>query len=283
MLHKSEKSSMKRGREQGAAPTRSISRTPRVTTVDETVEALSEQQAELGYLLDGLPEAQWHAATRCEGWDVADVVLHLAQSDELAIASATGRFGEVASQQSGAPVGGLSVDESAALMVERERALPVTELLGRWTSTTARLVELLDGMDLSTRVTWVAGELSARTLATTRLAETWIHAGDVADALGRELAVTDRLRLVARLAWRTLPYAFNTAGQTLRGPVAFRLTSPSGDLWDFLPDQPAITTITGPAVDLCDVAGRRRDPAGTSLAGDGPDAADVLALVRTYA
>lgn len=160
---------------------------------------------------------------------------------------------------------------------------PVTELLGRWTSTTARLVELLDGMDLSTRVTWVAGELSARTLATTRLAETWIHAGDVADALGRELAVTDRLRLVARLAWRTVPYAFNMAGRTLRGPVAFRLTSPSGDLWDFLPDQPAITTITGPAVDLCDVAGRRRDPAGTSLAGDGPDAADVLALVRTYA
>jgi uncharacterized protein (TIGR03084 family) len=254
-----------------------------VTTVDETVEALAAQHAELESLLAGLPAGQWHAATPCEGWDVADVVLHLTQSDELAIASATGRFDELASQQSGAPLGGLSVDESAALMVERERALPVADLLGRWTSTTAHLVELLDGMDLSTRVSWVAGTLSARTLATTRLAETWIHGGDIADALGRELAATDRLRLIARLAWRTLPYAFGSAGLTLRGPVALRLTSPSGNAWDFLPDQPAVTTITGPAADLCEVAARRRDPAGTSLTGDGPDAADVLALVRTYA
>ncbi|HUD18528.1 MAG TPA: maleylpyruvate isomerase family mycothiol-dependent enzyme, partial [Acidimicrobiales bacterium] len=203
--------------------------------MDETVEALAAQHAELESLLAGLPAGQWHAATPCEGWDVADVVLHLTQSDELAIASATGRFDELASQQSGAPLGGLSVDESAALMVERERALPVADLLGRWTSTTAHLVELLDGMDLSTRVSWVAGTLSARTLATTRLAETWIHAGDIADALGRELAATDRLRLIARLAWRTLPYAFGSAGLTLRGPVALRLTSPSGNAWDFLP------------------------------------------------
>lgn len=251
--------------------------------MDETVEALADQQAELGSLLAGLSERQWHAATRCEGWDVADVVLHLAQSDQLAIASATGRFEELASQLSGATGGGLSVDESAAVMVELERALSAAELLGRWTSTTAQLVELLDGMDLSTRVSWVAGTLSARTLATTRLAETWIHAGDIADALGRELAVTDRLRLIARLAWRTLPYAFGSAGLTLGGPVAFRLNSPSGDLWEFLPDQPAVTTITGPAADLCQVAARRRDPTRTSLTGDGPDVADVLALVRTYA
>ena len=31
-----------------------------------------------------------------EGWDVADVVLHRAETNELAIASATGRFAEVA-------------------------------------------------------------------------------------------------------------------------------------------------------------------------------------------
>ncbi len=251
--------------------------------MDETVEALAAQQAELADLLAGLSEGQWRAATRCEGWDVADVVLHLTQSDALAIASASGQFDHVASQWSGAPGSGPCVDESAALMVERERDLPAADLLGRWRSTTTQLVELLDGMNLSTRVSWVAGTLSARTLATTRLAETWIHAGDVADALGRDLTATDRLRLIARLAWRTLPYAFDSAGLTLRGPVAFRLTSPSGDAWEFLPDQPPVTTIVGPAAELCAVAARRVDPAGTSLTGDGPDAADILALVRTYA
>jgi uncharacterized protein (TIGR03084 family) len=129
----------------------------------------------------------------------------------------------------------------------------------------------------------VAGELSARTLATTRLAETWIHAGDVADALGEELPFTDRLRPVARLAWRTLPYAFASVGRTMTGPVAFRLVAPSGEAWDFVPEGPEVTTIHGPAAELCAVAARRVHPSATTLRGEGPDADAVLALVRTYA
>lgn len=244
--------------------------------MDPVVEALWAQRAELAELLDGLSETEWRAPTRCEGWNVADVVLHLAQSDEAAVASVIGNFGGPGGE-------GLSVDRAAALMVEQERSLPIAELSDRWRATGVRLVGLLDGMDLSTRVQWVAGELSARTLATTRLAETWIHGTDVAEAVGRELAATDRLRLVARLAWRTLPYAFASVGKTMHAPVAFRLVSPGGEPWDFLPDQPALTVIRGPAADLCAVAARRKDPGQTGLAGEGPDAFDVLALVRTYA
>jgi uncharacterized protein (TIGR03084 family) len=138
-------------------------------------------------------------------------------------------------------------------------------------------------MDLSTRVPWVAGELSARTLATTRLAETWIHGGDVAEAVGVRPVPTDRLRHIARLAWRTLPYAFDTAGRILSGPVAFRLTGTDGTHWDFGSDEEAVTVVVGPAADLCAVAARRVDPSTTALRAEGPDAADVLDLVRTYA
>lgn len=251
--------------------------------MDEVLQALGAQQAELSDLLDGLVEAQWRSPTRCEGWDVADVVLHLAQTDELAVASATARFASKAEELTDglAPVG--SVDAGAGLMVERQRGLPTAQLLARWSSGAARLLEVLQDMDLSTRVTWVAGQLSARTLATTRMTETWIHTDDVAEALGVALAPTDRLRLIARLAWRTLPYAFSSAGRTLAGPVAFRLVSPEGEEWDLLPDEPAVTTISGPAADLCLVAARRLDPSATSLRGQGPDSAHVLALVRTYA
>lgn len=251
--------------------------------MDAIVESLAEQQAELADLLDGLTESGWHAPTRCERWDVSDVVLHLAQTNELALGSATGRFAEVSEELTSGMGPATSIDEGAALMVERQRGMPLAELLGRWTTGTTGLVEVLDSMDLSTRVTWVAGELSARTLATTRIAETWIHTGDIAHALGVELVPTDRLRLITRLAWRTLPYAFASAGRTLSGPVAFRLASPSGEAWDFLPEEPAVTTIRGSAVELCAVAARRLDPASTSLIGEGPDATDVLALVRTYA
>jgi uncharacterized protein (TIGR03084 family) len=251
--------------------------------MDPVVEALVAQQTELAEILSVLGEAEWHNPTRCEGWDVADVVLHLAQTDEMAISSATGQFPDVAETLAGELGSASSVDEKAALMVERERGRPTSDLLGRWASGAARLVGVLDGMDLSTRVSWVAGELSARTLATTRIAETWIHAGDVADAVGVKLLPTDRLRLIARLAWRTLPYAFASAGLTMHGPAAFRLTSPQGEPWDYLPDSPRSTTISGPPTELCAVAARRVDPSSTSLTGEGPDVDQILALVRTYA
>jgi len=251
--------------------------------VDPIVEALAGQQAELALILANLAESDWRTPTRCDGWDVFDVVLHLAQSDEMAIASATGELTSGGAHETHSFRGASSVDEAVAMMVERERGLPTAELLARWSAKADQLVDVLDAMDLSRRVTWVAGQLSARTLTSTRLAETWIHEGDVAEAVGGELAETDRLRPIARLAWRTLPYAFASAGLVLAGPVAFRLEGPNGDKWDFLPDETPETTISGSAVELCAVAARRLDPSDTALTGEGPDADNVLALVRTYA
>jgi uncharacterized protein (TIGR03084 family) len=254
-----------------------------LVAVDPVVQALAEQHAETASLVAGLTEAESEAATRCVGWSVADVLLHLAQSDEMAVASLTGRITAAPPDSTGGWGGGASVDESVAAMVDRERGVPFEVVSDRWTTAAGSLVAILSDMDLSSRVPWVAGDLSARTLATTRLAETWIHTGDIAEALGVDLEPTDRLRLIARLAWRTLPYAFALSGLTMSGPVAFRLVGPSGEAWEFLPDEPAVTTIRGPAVDLCAVAARRLDPAATALAGEGPDSGDVLALVRTYA
>jgi uncharacterized protein (TIGR03084 family) len=258
----------------------------RLEAVDAIVAALAAQQAELADLMLGTAEDRWHATTRCVGWDIADVILHLAQTDEMATASATGRYPELMeeiAQRLGPIDSPLSVDGAAALMVEREQGGPIGDLRARWSSGAARLVEVLDTVDLSTRVPWVAGELSARTLATTRLAETWIHTGDVAEALGIPLVPTDRLRPIARLAWRTLPYAFASANRSMSGPVAFHLVSPAGEPWDFVPESHALTTVRGKAEDLCAVAARRVDPATTSLWGEGPDTEGVLALVRTYA
>ena len=251
--------------------------------MDPVVADLAAQHAELAGLLEGLSERGWKAPTRCLGWDVADVVLHLAQTDELAVGSATGRFESVVAEMAGGRERLASVDDGAAMMVLLERGLPHDRLLTRWSSGASTLVGVLDAMDLSTRVTWVAGELAARSLATTRLAETWIHTGDVADALGVPLPPSGRLRQIARLAWRTLPYAFASEGRTLAGPVEFRLVAPGGESWDFVPEEPAMTTISGPAAELYAVAARRVDPSATSLEGRGPDASDVLALVRTYA
>ena len=251
--------------------------------MDEIVAALVEQQSELLGLLAGLDEAGWQRPSRCEGWTVADVVLHVAQTNEMAVASADGRFADYLTEV-GREVGpATSVDDGAALMVAAQRGGPGAAVGARYKASADQLRDLLAASDPHVRVEWVAGQLSARTLATTRLAETWIHTGDVAEALDVELVPAPRLRHIARLAWRTIPYAFTRTGRKLHGPVAFRLRGPSGEAWDFEPDEEPLTTIRGDGVELCLVAGRRVDPAKTSLTGEGPDVDAVLELVRTYA
>ena len=254
--------------------------------MDTILTALAAQQGELAELLAPLDDAGWQRPSRCEGWSVADVVLHLAQTNEMAVASAEGAFATgletLAGGLDGSPSLG-SVEDGAGLLVDQDRGASPREVHERWQASVGALDAALRACGPHDRLTWVAGELSARTLATTRLAETWIHTGDVAAGLGVEVPPTDRLWHVARLAWRTLPYAFSGAGRSLSGPVAFLLESPSGAGWDFVPDDEATTVIRGAGADLCLVAARRADAADVALEGEGPDAAAVLELVRTFA
>lgn len=246
--------------------------------------ALVDEDLELAVLLDRLTADEWALPSACAGWDLKDVVLHLAQTNELAVASLEGRFAdEVVALASGIePAGG--VDDWAALVVEKQSGADAAAVHERWHDSTQALDEVIGNTDMSTKVQWIAGELAARTLVTTRLAETWIHAGDIAAGLGVELEPTDRLWHIARLAWRTLPHAFARAGKSPVGLVSFELVGPSGDAWRFAEDgTTAATTVSGAAVDLCRVASRRVDPAGTTLVATGVDGADVLRLVRTWA
>jgi uncharacterized protein (TIGR03084 family) len=176
-----------------------------------------------------------------------------------------------------------TVDDGAAAIVAQERGLPNAAIFERWRRGASTLRGALAASDPHRRVDWVSGQLSTQTLATTRLAECWIHTGDVAEALDVVPEPTDRLEHIARLAWRTLPYALARGGRELTGPVAFDLRAPSGARWHFVPDAEPATVIEGDGADLCLVAARRVAPDDTSLRGRGPDARAVLELMRTYA
>lgn len=229
-------------------------------------------------MVSGLDEAGWKTPSACAGWSVADVVLHMAQTDEMAIASVEDRMGEFLA---GFPPTATSIDEGAELMVQAERTSGAAAF-ERWQSRSSELRALFAACDPSARLNWVAGTLSARTLATTRMTECWIHTGDIASGLGVAREPTDRTRHIARLAWRTLPYAFTLNGREMSGPVAFELTGPDGAEWSFSSGDP-LTVVRGPALDLCMVAARRWKPADTALSGEGPDFDAVLDVVRTYA
>lgn len=179
-----------------------------------------------------------------------------------------------------------SVDAAAAHAVEDQRGGDPAALHRRWRDSAETLSARLAECEPGQRLRWVAGVLSARTLATTRLSETWIHTGDIATAVDVDLPDTDRLWHIARLAWRTIPYAFRRAGRPEPGPVALDLHAPDGSTWSFVDlsgeGEPAVT-VRGPAVEFCLVAARRVDPARTWLFAEGADGEAVLELVRTYA
>jgi uncharacterized protein (TIGR03084 family) len=255
---------------------------PSVTTVQAIVGLLEEQQEELGSLVRDLDDDGWARPSACAGWDISDVLLHLAQTNEMAIGSTRGELDTVMSGLLAGVPPATNIDDGAEAMVRNERGRPDADVHARWHRSCIDLRAGLLACEPSARLAWVAGQLAARTLATTRLAETWIHSGDIADGLGVALRPTDRLQPIARLAWRTIPYAFQREGLEPPGPVAFRLTAPSGAEWRFGEDD-APTVISGSGHDLCRVAGQRADAADTSLRGEGPDAPQVLRLVRTFA
>src|SRR5262249_51358939 len=103
-------------------------------------------------------------------------MLHLVQTDELAMARLDGRLA-AASENAGWSQAG-DVDAAADMAVEQSRGGTTAALLERWWGGAEALDAAFGAADPHERVTWVAGQLSVHTLATTRLAETWIHAGD---------------------------------------------------------------------------------------------------------
>jgi uncharacterized protein (TIGR03084 family) len=255
--------------------------------MNDVMGALTEQNQELLSMVTGLAEDQFALPSACEGWSVSDVLLHLAQTNEMATSSASGQSAGVAAgwQTSDADRAvRTDVNDIVAGAVESERGARGNEVLARWMKSADDMVDALEACDPAARVQWVAGDMAPRTLATTRLAETWIHTGDVCIGLGIGQPKSDRIWHIARLVHRTLPYSFLRARCEQAGEVRFELTSPTDEqtVWCFGEDG-AETVITGPAVDLCHVAGQRANADETSLHGTGPDATTVLRTMRTFA
>jgi uncharacterized protein (TIGR03084 family) len=249
--------------------------------VDEVVRALRDQVEELDTMVSGLDETDWAQPSACPGWSVADVLVHLAQTNEVATASVAGQWDEVAAMW-GDAADEATVDDLAGAAVETSDRRSGPDVYEWWKQTADDMVRAFDATDPRARVPWVIGEMAARTLCTTRLSETWIHTTDIAHGLDVVVAPTDRLWHIARLVHRTIPYAFGRADRPAPDRVRFDLTAPDGSSWTF-GDDDAPTVVTGPAEELCLVAGQRADATDTSLVATGPDAASALELMRTFA
>jgi uncharacterized protein (TIGR03084 family) len=246
----------------------------------EIFDDLEAEYARLDGIFAGLTDQEWQSPSAAAGWSVVDTVLHLAQTEEGASASLTGGGPASGRRMSPEMRGALSVDDAAAAWVAAERA-GTDVVYPRWRAATAATVAAARAADPARRVPWVTGTLSPATLATTRLAEHWAHALDICGPLDIPYPDTARIRHIAWLGARTLPYAFAVSGEP-GGPVRAELTGPDGQEWAF-GDPGAESVISGDAGAFCRVGAQRLSPADSGLTTTGPHAAAALRVLRNYA
>ena len=185
---------------------------------------LVTEQDRLEAILDGLDDAAWLSPSGAAGWSVADVVLHLAQTEEAVVATTKHLSTGLRSRGDAG-----TLDDAMDRNVIAERADPDV-VFARWRAARRAAVAALRRAEPAQRLHWAAAPLKPATLATTRLAEHWAHGLDITGPLGIPFPDTDRLRHVAWLAQGSLPYAFTLEGEEPHD-VFCELTAPDGATW----------------------------------------------------
>ncbi len=240
---------------------------------------LRAESDDLDALVAPLAAGRWASATPAPGWTIAHQIGHLLWTDRVALLSITDEagFGDALAAAGADPEG--FVDAGA----EELALLEPAALLADWRATRSRLHDSLLTVAEGRKLPWFGPPMSAASMATARLMETWAHGLDVADGLGVTRPATDRLRSIAHLGVRTRDYAYfvhNLAPPS--EPFLVELRGPAGDVWSWGPAD-AAQRVTGSAEDFCFLVTQRRALSSLDLAADGLDAQHWLTIAQAFA
>ncbi|WP_319428757.1 TIGR03084 family metal-binding protein [Mycobacterium sp. RTGN5] len=250
-----------------------------MTAADPIVDDLRDESDALDALVAPLDAAGWAAPTPAPGWTLAHQIAHLLWTDRASLTSITDEpaFGELLTAASADPLG--FVDKAA----EELALTPPDQLLAQWRQTRTELHTALRGVTEGRKLLWFGPPMSAASMATARLMETWAHGLDVADAVGATVAPSARLKSIAHLGVRTRDFAFSVHGLTPPAePFRVDLTAPDGTHWTWGPED-AGQRVTGSAMDFCCLVTQRRPRAELDIVADGADAARWLEIAQAFA
>lgn len=243
------------------------------------IDDLREESEELDRLVAGLTPEQWALATPAPRWSIAHQVAHLAWTDRSALAAVTDEEGFHALVEAALAAPDAYVDDGA----EEGAHLPPPALLETWREGRAALEKALRAAPPGARFPWYGPPMSAASMATARLMETWAHGQDVADALGVVRTPTARLRHIARIGVRARDYAFHVHGLTPpSGEFRVELTGPDGELWLYGADD-APQRVTGAALDFCLLVTQRAHRTDLDVRAEGADADLWLDIAQAFA
>lgn len=250
-----------------------------MTSADRIVDDLRDESDALDALVGPLSAQQWAEPTPAPGWTIAHQIAHLLWTDRVSLTSVTDEaaFGELLTAAMADPTG--FVDKAT----EELAHTPPAQLLADWRTTRAALHEALRSVPDGRKLLWFGPPMSAASMATARLMETWAHGLDVADTLGVEVRPSPRLRSVAHLGVRTRDFAFTVHSLTPPAePFRVELAGPDGDVWSWGPED-AAQRVTGSALDFCYLVTQRRPLAELDLIAAGPEALRWLQIAQAFA
>lgn len=243
---------------------------------------LREEGVSLVALLRDLSPEDWQRATPFKSWTPWDVVAHLHLSDEWAAAS----LRSVADfKQEIAPFLSALSKRTSMRDYTRERyaSLDGGALLERWSRCLGSLSDALAGADPKARLTWFGPDMGVRMFTTARYMETWAHAQDIYDLLGRKRVYTDSIQAIATLGVRTYGFCFGNRRLKPPSPEPYlRLTAPSGAIWEW--NEPSDEhRIEGLASEFCHVVTQNCNVADTALHVVGDSAQRWMAIAQCFA
>jgi uncharacterized protein (TIGR03084 family) len=239
---------------------------------------LNDEYQALDAIVAGLDGAGWETKTSFFEWTVKDEIAHIAFFDGTAKLSATEP--EAFKEHVKALFSG-QAEAMEQLNVLKKMAYP--DLLQYWREERTALVNALSLLGQKDRLPWYGPPMSAVSFATARLMETWAHGQDVVDAVGVSRPATDRLYHIAYLGNITFGWSFaNRQMEVPPVPVRVELTSPSGELWTWGPEN-AKDIIRGSALGFCLVVTQRRHYADTDLVITGDAAEKWMSMAQCFA
>lgn len=257
----------------------------------EILSDLVAEEQQLDQFLQSLTTRQWKTKTPTNGWTIQDQVSHLAHMEGFAAEV-------IADGQTRLDAENITdIDVWHAKGPEEGRVQRHQEVIEWWRHGRADVVDALSRMLATDRIPWIYGDMSARSFATIRLMETWVTGLDVKfaildritpipeDELEEDmedpLADTARLRHIAWLGQKSLPFAFEQAGEPFpESGIRVELMGPRYAAWRFGPED-SDQVIRGMAGDWCRLVVRRQlaDDTGLKAVGSAAERALVIARV----
>jgi uncharacterized protein (TIGR03084 family) len=251
-----------------------------ISMLQQTTDLRDEADV-LHHFLCSLDISDWDHPTAFKSWTVNDVIAHLHGGDLLALASAQdpAAFDDLRADIGARRDAGLTrVEETRA----RFAGLTGPLLLRRWHDTVHELCDMLKDRNPSERLKWADSDMGVRMFTTARQMETWAHGQEIYDLKRVKRTNSDRIKNIAVIGVKTFGFSFMNRDQDVPVIPDVILTAPSGAVWEWK-NPLSSDSITGDAVEFCQVVTQVRNIADTNLIVSGAAASGWMQIAQCFA